>query len=294
MTCYRDSYQESSWHGRLFVIGSCELSKRRRRSERYPVLRITVPQKRDESGFRSLPNARVPWATRKCYVSSFSSLRTLIQTRCFDVTNGVDLEVKGFVKGAQGAFKCSLSLACEVCVTPIFHDAIFSSAIQSEHDSWCIVVVRTEMQCVLYQPKIELRTRSMSHLLSSVDPVLYCDSVLRHQRANSRADCFIVACSIGCSIGCFISVCFLLRLGHCGLCAASSCFTERCAVHCLCTIAAGCVVVRFIHSALLRALILSMLVSNATDPANHHRWINHESSMTINTCQSSIDQGPIV
>jgi len=79
-----------------------------------PVLRITVPQKCGESGFRSLPNARIPWATRKCYVSSFSSLRPLIQTRCFDVTNGPDLEVKGFVKGAQGAFKCSLSLPCEV------------------------------------------------------------------------------------------------------------------------------------------------------------------------------------
>ena len=37
-----------------------ELSKRRRRSERCPVLRITVPQKCDESGFRSLPNARIP------------------------------------------------------------------------------------------------------------------------------------------------------------------------------------------------------------------------------------------
>jgi hypothetical protein len=30
------------------------------------------------------------------------------------------------------------------------------------------------MQYVLHQQKIELRTRSMSHLLSSVDPVLYC------------------------------------------------------------------------------------------------------------------------
>ena len=87
MTCYRDSYQESSWHGRIFLIGSCRFSKRRRRSERYPVLRITVPQKCDESGFRSLPNARIPWAIRKWYVSSLSSLRTLIQARCFDVTH---------------------------------------------------------------------------------------------------------------------------------------------------------------------------------------------------------------
>jgi hypothetical protein len=126
----------------------------------------------------------------------------------------------------------------------------------------------------------------MSHLLSSVDPVLYCDSVLRHQRANSRADCFI-ACPIGWFIGCF-SVCFLLRLGHCGLCAAS--------VHSLSVpYCSSCVVVRFIHHALLRALISSMLVSNATDPANHHQWINHESSMTISHCQSPIvHKEPIV
>ena len=147
------------------------------------------------------------------------------------------------MKGAQGAFKCSLSLACEGRVYANFSRCklfyarkLFILRNSSEHYSGCISVVRTEMQHVLYQRKIELRTRSMSHLLSSVDPVLYCDSVLRHQRANSRADCFI-ACSIGCFIGCF-SVCFLLRLGHCGLCAASSCFTERC-IHCLCVIAAA-------------------------------------------------------
>ena len=33
-----------------------------------------------------------------------------------------------------------------------------------------------KMQYVLYQRKIQLRTRSMRHLLSSVDPVLYCDT----------------------------------------------------------------------------------------------------------------------
>ena len=132
--------------------------------------------------------------------------------------------------GAQGAFKC--------CGHANFSQCNFcSSSFQSEHDSGCILVVRTEVQYVLYQRKIELRTQSMSHLLSSVDPVLYCDSVLRHQRANSRADCFI-ACPVGCFIGRF-SVCFLFRLGHCGLCAASSCFTERC-IHCLCTTQLRC------------------------------------------------------
>ena len=49
----------------------------------------------------------------------------------------LDLEVKVFVKGAQGAVKCSLSFACEGVFTPIFHDAncfmranCLSSAIQ--------------------------------------------------------------------------------------------------------------------------------------------------------------------
>jgi hypothetical protein len=34
---------------------------------------------------------------------------------CFDValTHGLDSEVKGFVTGVKGAFKCSLSLASE-------------------------------------------------------------------------------------------------------------------------------------------------------------------------------------
>ena len=60
-----------------------------------------------------------------------------------------------------------------------FHDAIClcSSAIQSEHHSGCILVVTTEMQYLLYQRKTELPTRSMGHLLSSVDPVLCCDTV---------------------------------------------------------------------------------------------------------------------
>ena len=32
--------------------------------------------------------------------------------------HGLDLEVKGFVKGAKGAFKCQFSLACEGVFTP--------------------------------------------------------------------------------------------------------------------------------------------------------------------------------
>jgi hypothetical protein len=60
----------------------------------------------------------------------------------------------------------------------------------------------------------------------------------------------------------------------------------------VCTLVHYCsscvVVVRFIHHALLRALILSVLASSATDLANHHQWITHESSMTISRCQSPI------
>jgi hypothetical protein len=61
-----------------------------------------------------------------------------------------------------------------------FHDAIClcSSAIQSEHHSGCIgghngdaiFAVPSERQSCL-------RTRSMGHLLSSVDPVQCCDTV---------------------------------------------------------------------------------------------------------------------
>ena len=163
--------------------------------------------------FCSLSNARIPWATRKCYVSSFSSLRPLIQTRCFDVTNGPDLEVKGFVKGAQGAFKCSLSLPCEVWLRQFSRCNFFiPPQFNSKRAPLRVHIDGQNGDTIRAVPrKIELRTQSMSHLLSSVDPVLYCDSALRHQRANSRADCFIA-----CFIGCF-SVCFLLRLDHCGL-----------------------------------------------------------------------------
>ena len=74
-----------------------------------------------------------------------------MRTRCFDVTHGLDLEVKGFVKGAKGAFRAPSVWHARACFRN-FHDAIFySSAIQSEHISGCVSVVRTEMQCVLYQ-----------------------------------------------------------------------------------------------------------------------------------------------
>ena len=69
------------------------------------------------------------------------------------------------------------------------------------------------MQYVLYQRKIELRTRSMSHLLSSVDLVLYCDT-------NSQLARLLFYRLLR-----RLVQCLLLCLGHCGLCAALSLFT---------------------------------------------------------------------
>ena len=134
------------------------------------------------------------------------------------------------------------------------------------------MVVRTEMQYVLYQRKIALRTRSMSHLLSSVDPVLYCDTngpttVL--SLASSAASVF--ASSLG-----------PLRIVYCIILLHRA--MHSLSVH----YCSSCVVVRFIIMLLFRALILSILASNATDPANYHQWVNRESSMTISRCQFSI------
>jgi hypothetical protein len=197
------------------------------------VLRITVPQKQkcDASVFAVCQMPEFPWATRKlCFLILCAEDVDPDKGLRRHHGLGIDLEVRGFVKGAPRCFQVLPQFGMRGCVYAIFSRCNFF--IKLLHKG-CILVVRTEMQYVLYQRKIELRTRSMSHLLSSVDPVLYCDSALRHQRANSRADCFIA-----CFIGCF-SVCFLLRLGHCGLCAASSCFTERC-IHCLCTTQLRC------------------------------------------------------
>ena len=112
MTCYRDSsYQVSAFSDRELTnfpnvggarkgIQCCVLLFRRSVTNRV----FAVCQMPEFHG----QHASVMF-------SSFSSLRTLIRTRCVDVTNGLDLGLKGFVKGAQGALKCSLSLACEVC-----------------------------------------------------------------------------------------------------------------------------------------------------------------------------------
>jgi hypothetical protein len=79
----------------------------------YPVLRITAPQKCDASAFFV-----------KCQNSMGNTQAMFLILLAGDVDadkvlrryRGLDLEVKGFVKGAKGSFKCSLSLACEVCV----------------------------------------------------------------------------------------------------------------------------------------------------------------------------------
>ena len=71
-----------------------------------PVLRITVPQKCDHR-FSQFVKCQNSIGNTKCYVSWFSSLRTLIRTGYFDVYHGLDLEVKGIVKGVKGAFRNS-------------------------------------------------------------------------------------------------------------------------------------------------------------------------------------------
>jgi hypothetical protein len=140
-------------------------------------------------------------------------------------------------------------------------------------------VVRTEMQYVLHQRRIELRTRSMSHLLSSVDPVLYCDT-------DSRADCFI-ACFVGCFSVCF----FVWVIADCALhYLASQRMVHSLSVH----YCSSCVAVGFIQHASLRAVILSILASNATDPANHHQWINRESSMHDDQSLSTMHESAVV
>jgi hypothetical protein len=67
--------------------------------------------------------------------------------------HGLDFEVKGFVKGAKGAF----SWHARVCLRQFFAlQFCDSSAIRSEHLSGYVLVVRTEMQYVLYQRSFEL------------------------------------------------------------------------------------------------------------------------------------------
>ena len=94
------------------------------------------------------------------------------------------------------------------------------------------------------------------HLLSSVDPVLYCYTNATHvptvlSLVSSAASVF--ASSLGQ---------FMDSALHC-LASQSGAFTG--VYYCR-----SFVVVRFIHHALLRALILSILASNAIDQANHH------------------------
>ena len=114
-----------------------------------------------------------------------------------------------------------------------------SSAIRTEHHSRCILVVRTEMQYVLCQRKIELRTRSVSHLLLSADPVLYCDTN-RPTHAPIVLSLVSSACFSACFFAWAIADYALHRLGSQS--GAHSLFVHYCS---------SCVVVRFIHHALI-------------------------------------------
>ena len=143
-----------------------------------------------------------------------------IRTSWFDVTIGLDWEVKGFVKGAKGAFKCSLSLACEG--RQFFTmQLLCSSAIQSEH---------------------HLRV----HIGGQNGDAIRAVPAKDRAASTVHETCFrvLILCCIATPTGqltrrLFYRLfhrrlqCLLLRLGHCGLCAASSCFTEWC-IHCLC------------------------------------------------------------
>jgi hypothetical protein len=95
--------------------------------------------------------------------------------------HSLDLEVKGLVKGAKGASSAPSVWHHELCLDAIFMTPpqFKVSATQGAH--WW-----SERRC------------NNCHLLSSVDPVVL------HQRANSRADCFI-ACFIGCFSDCFFA-----------------------------------------------------------------------------------------
>jgi hypothetical protein len=115
----------------------------------------------------------------------------------------------------------------------------------------------------------------MSHLLSSVDPVLYCDT-----NGPTHVPTVLSLASSAASV--FASSLGPLRIVHCIILLHRA--MHSLSVH----YCSSCVVVRFIIMRLLRALILSILASNATDPANYHQWVNHESSMTISRCQFSI------
>jgi hypothetical protein len=95
------------------------------------------------------------------------------------------------------------------------------------------------MQYVLCQRKIELRTQSMSHLLLSADPVLYCDTN-RPTHAPIVLSLVSSACFSACFFAWAIADYALHRLGSQS--GAHSLFVHYCS---------SCVVVRFIHHALI-------------------------------------------
>ena len=110
------------------------------------MLRITFPQKCDASVFAV---CQLPEFHGKTQAMFPDYLADKVLRRC----HGLDLEVKGFVKGAKGAFSWHARVCLRQFVTLLFCD---SSAIRSEHLSGYVLMVRTEMQYVLYQRSFEL------------------------------------------------------------------------------------------------------------------------------------------
>ena len=139
-------------------------------------------------------------------------------------------------------------------------------------------MVRTEMQYVMYQRKIELRTRSMSHLLSSVDLVLYC-----YTNGRTRVPTVLSLASSAASA--FASSLGPLRIVRCIV------LLHRVVrIHCLCTTAAAALFASFImlYSCFDLIKILASKMQLTQPILINGSIINHESSMTISRCQTPI------
>jgi hypothetical protein len=142
---------------------------------------------------------------------------------------------------------------------------------------------------LLYQRKIRVgNTEHEPYICFRVDPVLYCCDTNGPTHAPTILSLASAAASVfASSLGpLWIVRCIVLlhRVVH-------SLSVRYCS---------SCVIVRFIHHALLCALILSILASNATDPVkpitnesimSHHRVINdYHSSMPIITYYSIMNR----
>ena len=170
-----------------------------------------------------MPNARIPWATRKLCVLILFAEDVDPVTDPDKLVRRYHWEVKGFVKGAKGAFKCSLSLTCEG--RQFFTmQLLCSSAIQSEHH--LRVHIGGQNGDAIRAVPAKDRAASTVHETCFRVLILCCIATPTGQltrRLFYRLLHRLFQCLL------------LLRLGHCGLCSKSSCFTEWC-IHCACAL----------------------------------------------------------